>query len=80
MLFTAMPTIVGEYFGRAAFAQATGVILAVGLTIEAMAPVVAGAIYDATSGYKIAFIVVAAFSLVGLVSIFLARKPGALNR
>ena len=80
MLFTAMPTIVGEYFGRAAFARATGVILAVGLTIEAMAPVVAGAIYDATSGYKIAFIVVAAFSLVGLVSIFLARKPGALNR
>jgi MFS family permease len=75
MLITAMPTIVGDYFGREAFAQTMGVVFAIGLTVESIAPVVAGAIYDATSTYQIAFILVAVFSLVGLASVVLARKP-----
>jgi cyanate permease len=75
MLITAVPTIVGEYFGRAYFAQIIGIVFAAGIAIEAAAPFVAGLLYDATSSYFMAFLIVAAFSLLGLICIVVSRKP-----
>jgi MFS family permease len=39
------------------------------------AAAIAGAIYDATGVYTTAFIIVAAFSLAGLICVLLARRP-----
>jgi len=74
-IITALPTFVGAYYGRAHYAQILGVVFALGITIEAAAPAVAGVIYDITATYMPAFAIVAAFSLVGLICTFMARQP-----
>lgn len=74
-LITALPTFVGGYYGRANYAQILGLIFPLGMVAEAAGPVSAGAIYDATATYALAFAIVAAFSFVGLVSAILARPP-----
>lgn len=71
----AMPTFIGTYYGRAHYAQILGVVLALGIVVEAAAPAIAGAIYDATASYTPHFALVAAFSLAGLICAFLARQP-----
>jgi MFS family permease len=74
-LLTALPTFVGAYYGRDHYAQVLGVVYPSQVIAQATAAAVAGAIYDATSAYTIAFATVAVFSLVGLICAFLARKP-----
>lgn len=74
-ILTAMPTFIGTYYGRAHYAQIMGVIFALGIAVESLAPTVAGVIYDATTTYTLAFAIVTAFSLVGLICVFLARQP-----
>lgn len=76
ILITAMPTVIGEYYGRASFAPLMGVMLAVGIALESLAPVIAGVVYDSRGTYIPAFAIVAGFSLVGLISFSLSRKPG----
>ena len=77
-LVTALPIFVGEYYGRTHYAQILGLIFPLGIAVEAVGPVLAGAIYDATTTYTLAFVVVAVFSLVGLVCAILARPPQAV--
>jgi len=74
-LITALPTFVGGYYGRIYYAQILGIIFPLSTVAEAVGPVLAGAIYDATTTYTLAFAIVAVFSLVGLVSAVLARPP-----
>lgn len=74
-LITALPTFVGGYYGRTHYAQILGLIFPVGMIAEAAGPVLAGAIYDATTTYTLAFAIVAVSSLVGLVSAVLVRPP-----
>jgi cyanate permease len=74
-ILTAIPTFIGAYYGRAHFAQILGVAFALGIAFEAIAPAIVGVIYDATNTYTLAFIIVAAFSLVGFIFVFLARQP-----
>jgi MFS family permease len=74
-LTPAMPTFIGSYYGRAHYAQILGVVFALGLAALAAGPVVAGAIYDATTTYIPAFALITALSLVGLICAFLARQP-----
>jgi MFS family permease len=74
-IITTMPTIIGEYYGRAHYAQILGVIFAISIAVESAAPAIAGAIYDATDIYTMAFIIVAAFSLAGLICVLMARRP-----
>lgn len=76
ILITAMPTVIGEYYGRASFALLMGIMLAVGIALESLAPIIAGVVYDNSATYVPAFAVVAGFSLVGLISFGLSRKPG----
>jgi len=74
-LVTAFPTFVGRYYGRAHYAQILGWIFPLVLATEAVGPVLAGAIYDATTTYAPAFIIVATFSFVGLICAILAHPP-----
>ena len=74
-LVTALPTFVGGYYGRTYYAQILGIIFPLSTVAEAVGPVLAGAIYDATTTYTPAFAVVAAISLMGLVSAILTRPP-----
>jgi OFA family oxalate/formate antiporter-like MFS transporter len=72
---TAVPTIVGAYYGRDHYAQVIGIVLPFQVVIQAASAIIAGAIYDATTTYIPAFIVAAALSLVGLLCVFIARQP-----
>lgn len=74
-VLTAMPTFVGAYYGRARYAQIVGVIFALGIAFEAVAPAIAGLIYDTTTTYTLAFTIITAFSLLGFICVFLARQP-----
>ena len=79
-LITALPTFVGGYYGRTHYAQILGLIFPLTTVAEAVGPVLAGAIYDATATYTLAFAIVVAFSSVGLVCAILARPPSYANR
>ncbi|UCH02471.1 MAG: MFS transporter [Candidatus Bathyarchaeota archaeon] len=74
-LIVALPTFIGEYYERTYYAQILGTIFPLGTIAEAMGPVLAGAIHDATATYTLAFTLVTAFSLVGLVCAILVRPP-----
>jgi sugar phosphate permease len=74
-LNAAMPTFVGAYYPRWRYSQVMGVVLPFQVCANAIATIVAGAIYDATLTYTPAFITAAAFSLAGFIFVFFARKP-----
>ena len=74
-LITSLPTFVGGYYGRTHYAQILGLIFPLTTVAEAVGPVLAGAIYDVTATYTLAFIVVIAFSSAGLICAILARPP-----
>jgi MFS family permease len=72
---TALPTFIGAYYRRDHYARVLGIILPFQVVAQAAAATIAGAIYDATNTYIPAFIIAAAFSLAGLLCVFLARQP-----
>jgi MFS family permease len=74
-LLVALPTFVGSYFGRKHYAQIMGFIFPLSMVVEAVGPLMAGAIYDATGTYTIAFMITTGFCVVGLICAILARKP-----
>jgi len=74
-LVVAIPTFVAGYYGRAYYAQILVMIFPLGTVAEAVGPVLAGAIYDATTTYTLAFALVAVSSSVGLICAILARPP-----
>ncbi len=67
--------IVGECFGMVSFATISGLAGVFGSTGAALGPMIAGIIYDATSSYRIAFLIFSVVSVVASVIIFLARPP-----
>ena len=69
------PSIVGDYFGRGRAGTLVGVFFAVAGGAGAVGPVGAGAIYDATGSYTLAFLISAAFNLVALLALAVARPP-----
>jgi MFS family permease len=74
-LLAAMPTFVGTYFGRQLYSRVMGFINAAHIAASAVSGTFGGAIYDATGNYTLAFLIVVVFIVIGLVSVFLARKP-----
>lgn len=68
------PTIIGDFFGRERAGSLVGVFFAVAGSSTALGPVGAGAIHDATGSYAAAFALSAAFNLVALVALALARR------
>ena len=75
LINTSLPTFIGSYYGRAIFSQIFGVIFAVGAIFQAAAPTIAGAVFDATSAYTLAFIILVIFSVIGLICSFMVRPP-----
>jgi MFS family permease len=74
-LALATPTFLGNYYGRAHFAQILGVLFALSVSCLAAGPIVAGAIFDNSGTYMPAFVLITALSLVGLICAFMARQP-----
>ena len=77
-IVASFPSIVGEYFGRTSFAQIMGFVLPLGIAGESIGPVVAGIIYDTTTTYTLAFVLMTAVSLLGLVCAVFLRRPKPL--
>jgi MFS family permease len=69
------PSIVGDYFGRERAGALVGVFFAVAGSAGAVGPVAAGALYDATGSYVVAFLLSAAFNLLALAALAVARPP-----
>jgi cyanate permease len=74
-LFTAMPTFVGNYYPREHYTQVTSMILPFHVGAQAVAAAAVGAVYDITGEYVLAFYILSAFSVIGLVCAFSARPP-----
>jgi MFS family permease len=71
--------IIGECFGMKSFATVAGlagVFVQVG---AAIGPTIAGAIYDATQSYRIAFTIFAAASVLAMFAIVFAKPPALAN-
>ncbi|MFC2040310.1 MFS transporter, partial [Chloroflexota bacterium] len=78
-IIVAIPTIVGEYFGRANYAQIMGFVLLMCVGSQSTGPVIAGIIYETTTTYTLAFILMTCVSLLGLTCAILLRRPKPLN-
>jgi MFS family permease len=78
-MFPAFLSLIGEYYGRKLYARVLGFAFAIHLLALAVSGTVAGAIYDSTGRYTLAFIIVVVFGVIGMVSVFLARKPRLID-
>ncbi len=72
---TMFSATIGDFFGRASAGSLVGFFFAVAGGASALGPYGAGAIYDATGSYTLAFALSAAFNLLALVTLALARPP-----
>jgi cyanate permease len=52
-----------------------GIVFPIGMIGEAIGPVLAGGIFDATGTYSLAFAILAATSIIGLACAIFARSP-----
>ena len=69
-LFTVMSPVVAEYFGLKAHGALFGLIVFFGTISGAVAPVLAGYIFDTKGSYSIAFLILAAMVSAGLLLTF----------
>jgi MFS family permease len=74
-LLTAMPIFMGAYFGRRVYAQLVGLAMGLNVAAIALAGMIGGIIYDARGSYTMAFVIVLCVTVIGTISVFLARKP-----
>ena len=75
---TLFPAIVGDFFGRAAAGALVGFLFMLAGSMAAWGPLGAGAIYDATGSYTVAFLLAAALNAVAL-GLLAATRPPALR-
>jgi MFS family permease len=73
----AMMATLSNYYGTRAFASLSGLGIAINTGICAIAPIVAGRMYDQGLGYSYAFYVIAAWCIAGGVWLALMRRPRA---
>jgi MFS transporter, OFA family, oxalate/formate antiporter len=69
--FTAMSPTVAEYFGTRVHGALFGTVLLFGSIGGALAPLAAGAVFDATGSYRIAFLALSGIALTGLIVVSL---------
>jgi MFS family permease len=75
MSYIAIAAAFSSFFGRKAFATTTGTRFLIGGVFNAVTPWLAGAIYERTGSYAIAFGGLAAIGLVGAAVAFSLRPP-----
>jgi MFS family permease len=73
--YVSLATMLGNYFGMAAFAPLLGIITTITCIVGALAPALGGIIYDSRGDYGLAFNLLLAVALLGAVSIPIARPP-----
>jgi MFS family permease len=67
--------VLSNYYGTRAFASLAGLAIAINTTLSAIAPKVAGHLFDQGIGYAITFYVLAAWCFAGALALFFARRP-----
>lgn len=68
-------TVIGNYFGLKAFALLSGIAIAINTTLSALAPYIAGFLFDHGYGYAGTCFFLAAWCFVGALVLFVIRRP-----
>jgi MFS family permease len=68
--------VLSNYFGTRAFASLAGLAIAINTTLSAIAPKVAGRLFDRGVGYAVNFYVLAAWCFAGAAVLLFMRRPG----
>ncbi len=68
-------TVWASYFGRMHLGEIRSVAMPFSIIFSAGGPLLAGDLYDRTGSYQAAFLIFAAFSLVGMMLVLLAKPP-----
>jgi len=74
-MIVCLMAVLSNYFGLEAYASIVGLAIAIQTTVSAMAPYVAGLLYDRIHTYTPAFYCVAAICLASAVILLLIRPP-----
>jgi len=74
------PPIVGDLFGRVAAGSIVGCLFMLAGSMAAWGPLVAGAVYDATGSYALAFRLAAGANLMAALVVAATRSPGVRLR
>ena len=69
------PTLLADYYGRTIFPKVLGLISLFVFPFRALAPIIAGAVFDATGTYTPAFVILTVFSFIGFICTFLTAPP-----
>ena len=73
--FTMIPLLLGNYYGAEAYPRVYGTLMPFNSIITALAPTVAGFIYEGTGAYTVSLYVFAAIAILGIICVVLARPP-----
>ena len=65
----------GEFFGRRAFATTNGIRGLIGGAVNAVAPGLAGAVFDSTGSYGPAFLTLVVITFVGAAAVTFSARP-----
>ena len=68
-------TVLGNYYGLKAFALLSGIAIAINTTLSALAPFIAGFLFDHGYGYAGTCYFLAGWCFVGAVVLFVLRRP-----
>jgi MFS family permease len=67
--------VLSNYYGTRAFASLAGLAIAINTTLSAIAPKVAGRLFDQGVGYAVNFYVLALWCFAGAIVLLLMRRP-----
>jgi MFS family permease len=70
--------VLSNYYGTRAFASLAGLAIAINTTLSAIAPKVAGRLFDQGVGYGVNFYFLASWCFLGAVVLFFMRRPGVI--
>ena len=76
-LMTLVPVAFADYFGRAHYGAIRGLALPAQVLGQAVGPIIAGGLFDASGSYQIAMFVYAAIALGAALLVLAARPPRA---
>lgn len=76
--FVSLMAVLGNYFGGRAFARLSGIAIAVSTSGAALAPKLAGRLFDLGLGYAPAFHTLAAWCFAGALALAAMRRPTAV--
>jgi MFS family permease len=71
--------VLSNYYGTRAFASLAGLAIAINTTLSAIAPKVAGRLFDQGVGYGVNFYFLASWCFAGAAVVFFIRRPGAVR-